>query len=32
MVKMDTENKLWCIAFALIGVIGVLLLVIAVRE
>ena len=28
---MDTEDKLWCIAFALIGIIGVLLLVIAAK-
>ena len=31
MEWMDTEDKLWCIAIALIGVIGILLLVIAAR-
>ena len=31
MVKMDIEDKLWCIAFVLISIIGFLLLVIAVK-
>ena len=31
MEWMDKEDKLWCIAIVLIGVIGILLLVIAAR-